>query len=784
MSNEETLAEGVTLRSLSSKVRYRFRGGVSSKNDEETEYKDNESLGHISGHPHTLGYNPDISEADNINFEYASLLDDSPYPEVRAAVPNIDDTSLPIGTLRMWILGILVTTMFSGLNLFFSLRTPPFSISAFVGSLVVWPLGMLWAKYVPNYKIFGMDLNPGPFNIKEHTVITIMGNMSYGEGPSYSAQIVLSLKKFYNINYGWWFEMCTAVSIQAVGYSMAGIMRPILVYPASMIWPSNLVASTFLTNIHMNINHVANGWNVSRLRFFVVVCIGSFIWYWIPGYLASFLSYFAFPTWFAPKNVIINQLFGVQTGLGLIPLTFDWNQISSYIGSPLIPPSFVIGNIFVSIVIIYWLITPILYYSNWSSSLYMPISDSNTYDRYQNKYTPNKIMTDNKFDEEKYKNYSPIFMSATFIVSYGMSFAGITSTLVHTILYHGKDIIFYFRHSRKEPDDIHMKLMRNYKECPQWWFISLLVLLFGLCIINITVWNSELPIWALILALFIAFIFLIPVGLIYAVTNIPIGLNVITEFIVGYILPGKPLAMMFFKSYGYITNAYAITFLQDMKLGHYMKIPPRTLFFAQLISSIWGGVVQILVLHLSDKYIKNLCSPHQTAHFTCNYSKVFFNASILWGVIGPKIIFTNGMYNSLLWWFLLGAILPIINFLISKKYPNSFIKYIHWPVFFNATGMIPPATAFNYGTYCIVGYIFGYVIKKKYFSWWAKYNYTLSAGLDIGLVLSALLIFFTITLSDGPNWWGNNVVNNTLDTQNKAIQIILKEGESFGPSTW
>lgn len=42
---------------------------------------------------------------------------------------------------------------------------------------------------------------------------------------------------------------------------------------------------------------------------------------------------------------------------------------------------------------------------------------------------------------------------------------------------------------------------------------------------------------------------------------------------------------MCFKVYGYISMTQAITFLQDFKLGHYMKIPPRTMFMAQVIIS-------------------------------------------------------------------------------------------------------------------------------------------------------------------------------------------------------
>ena len=61
--------------------------------------------------------------------------------------------------------------------------------------------------------------------------------------------------------------------------------------------------------------------------------------------------------------------------------------------------------------------------------------------------------------------------------------------------------------------------------------------------------------------------------MIQAITNQQVGLNVITELIIGYALPGKPIAMMMFKTFGYITMTQALQFTSDFKLGHYMKVP-------------------------------------------------------------------------------------------------------------------------------------------------------------------------------------------------------------------
>lgn len=54
-----------------------------------------------------------------------------------------------------------------------------------------------------------------------------------------------------------------------------------------------------------------------------------------------------------------------------------------------------------------------------------------------------------------------------------MSFAAISSLVVYTYLHHGKYIWKQYMNSTTEKPDIHMKLMRKYKEAPTWWYLTL-----------------------------------------------------------------------------------------------------------------------------------------------------------------------------------------------------------------------------------------------------------------------------------------------------------------------
>lgn len=62
------------------------------------------------------------------------------------------------------------------------------------------------------------------------------------------------------------------------------------------------------TALHKDQNKPADGWTVSRSRFFAYVFAGSFAFYFLPGLLIPALSNFSVITWFAPNNVVLANL--------------------------------------------------------------------------------------------------------------------------------------------------------------------------------------------------------------------------------------------------------------------------------------------------------------------------------------------------------------------------------------------------------------------------------------------------------------------------------------------
>ena len=127
----------------------------------------------------------------------------------------------------------------------------------------------------------------------------------------------------------------------------------------------------------------------------------------------------------------------------------------------------------------------------------------------------------------------------------------------------------------------------------------------------------------------------------------------LSEFIGGYLFAGKPLANMIFKILSEDVVSQGIFFAQDQKLGHYFKVAPRTVFFAQGFAVLLGSLTQAGVTIWMLGNIENVCSLDQADNFTCPNGRTVYSSSVIWGLIGPARLYSVGkIYSGLLHFFL------------------------------------------------------------------------------------------------------------------------------------
>jgi OPT family oligopeptide transporter len=182
-----------------------------------------------------------------------------------------------------------------------------------------------------------------------------------------------------------------------------------------------------------------------------------------------------------------------------------------------------------------------------------------------------------------------------------------------------------------------------------------------------------------------------------------------------------------------------------------------------------GTLSSLGVLNWSFTNIPHICTSKAPNGFTCPYSRTHFNTSLIWGAIGPRKYFTENNYDALLYFFLIGAVLPVPAYFLSRRGRSnrdeeggkrSIWKYVHIPLFLGGLNYLPPATGMNYGSWVVVGLVFGWVIKKRAQGWWVKYNFVLSAALDSSVGVAGVVIFLTVYFTgaaSGLKWWGTEV---------------------------
>jgi hypothetical protein len=307
-------------------------------------------------------------------------------------------------------------------------------------------------------------------------------------------------------------------------------------------------------------------------------------------------------------------------------------------------------------------------YKNVWYSAYLPMVASGSFDNAGNSYNVSRIINkDGSLNLPNYQAYSPLFLPASRAIAYGLRFASIPATATHILLYYHKHIRTHARRPLSVQPDIHARLMSAYKEVPDWWYlvlfcqcinsrcnpadilISFSVVMFIFGVVVIKVWETQLPVWAFVLAFTIgacfplrcafpqaspfvysALVFVVPIGIIRATTNTQVELNVISELIIGYALPGRPIAMMMFKTWGFSALYQGLRFTHNLKLGHYMKVPPRSMFFCQIVTMVVSGTVQLGVQAWMFSNIEDLCSPDQKdGGFTCTNISLFGTTSII-----------------------------------------------------------------------------------------------------------------------------------------------------------
>ncbi|KAI9343612.1 OPT oligopeptide transporter protein-domain-containing protein [Obelidium mucronatum] len=709
---------------------------------------------------------------------------DEIYDIIDAVAPRSDKPSLKALTFRMWFLGILFGTLMCVANTIFTFRANAFTITPIIAAILAYPAGEAMARYLPR----GI-LNPGRFNHKEHGLIFIVAS-AMSSTPYALKNIVIQkyiLKQDLSLGSCLVFAMAT----QCFGYSFAGLCRRYLVRPAAMMWPSNLATVAMLHSLHSEKKDTSfERYPMSRYKFFWLVTTAMAFWQFLPSLVAPMLTAFSVLCFFSDRSgstkspQLLHVLGSARSGVGFLSFTLDWSLINAY--GPITTPLWASLNQFLGLYVCLWVLVPVL----WSYQAFgadkllgttlqegpngtdssFPLGFAlNSPDIFTSSGTKLNLTDAFTWPEKlpafKFQNET-VNMTTYFAVEYMTAFMVFVASLVHVAIWYGPELWYRFTAKLEELDteDIHNVLMDVYPDVPEAWYLSLLT---WTGVWTIFVCQTErafnLPWFGVILAITTAMCSIVPLGIIQAISGQLVPLKAVGELISGMLFPNDILAVMTFKTLSSVAMSQGLGLVSDMKLGHYLKIPPRSLFLAQFVGSVLGAVISTAIAIATCDFLSSQGGPSKlgglssivsnvmaTSSWTGVQYQTFLSEGILFGAIGPKVLFgLDKHYAKVLLGFAVGLILPIIPWAMHFVQPSGYWHLVNLPLIFVFPSQIGGLRS-DLISPLLVAIGFNYYIKVYRNLWWKKYAYVLSAAFDSGATITLLIVFILTSMI--PNW--------------------------------
>lgn len=153
---------------------------------------------------------------------------------VRRIVSMTDNPEELTLTFRYFLLAVLFIVPGAFLSQMSYFRTTSAAYSVFFVQIASNYVGVWLAKVLPNKKILGINLNPGPWSTKEHVLVTL----SAASGATYNlAYAPVSIAELY---FNQPMHPAVAIffmwSVVVTGYSFAAISRQFLLYDPQYPW--------------------------------------------------------------------------------------------------------------------------------------------------------------------------------------------------------------------------------------------------------------------------------------------------------------------------------------------------------------------------------------------------------------------------------------------------------------------------------------------------------------------------------------------------------------------
>ncbi|KAG6916052.1 hypothetical protein DXG01_008625 [Tephrocybe rancida] len=663
-----------------------------------------------------------------------------------------DDSSLNPWTIRAFVVGIGLSA-FGGVlaEIYYfkpvsDLVQQTVAVSTMFLAIISYVMGMSLAAIIPTHGVFRY-LNPHPFNKKENAFIVIMS--SAAATSALGTEVLAVQRLFYKID--------------------PNPGATVLLYPSKMLYPGII---PLVSMFDMLFKDAAGA--KKKIRVFWIVFGVIFIWEIFPEWMFPLLTGFSIFCLADQRSQDFTRIFGGSNGnegLGILSICFDWQYISGGLNPMAIPLKAQFSN-FIGYILCIVVFVAVYYRNIWESKSFPFLSQELFYAN-GTVYDQLRILNDKfEVDRDLLLQEGLPFYAGTWVVQLLTTNLGMAATFTHLLLWNRHDlrnawawmkpsalkrmwsnfdIRFWrddgMREGVDEDEDIdpHYREMLKYPDSPNSWYFACLAASILMALVIIYKTDSTLPWWGFIVAILLATVSIIFFGSLYAITGLQFIIQPFVQMIGGFIHPGKPMANMYFVLFSYNSVNQALLLLRDLKIAQYTKLPPRAAFTAQIIGTLFGAVLNFVLMNsIIDNQRDILLSVQGTNIWSGQQPQQYNSQAIAWGGLSHELFASGQRYQFVAFAYIIGLFVPVPFWIVHRYFPKLRADYLYTPVICYYIGWLCVGINSSITVYFSIAWFSQWYLRTRYPEWFAKYNYIVAAALDGGTQARCLGRFSSI----------------------------------------
>ncbi|KAM3419992.1 hypothetical protein BST61_g3304 [Cercospora zeina] len=611
--------------------------------------------------------------------------------------------------------------------------------------------------------------NYGPWTLKEHAIAAITATSA--SNASASTTVFAAQKLFYDLPLSGTTIILSIISIGLFGYGLTGLFRPICVWNVEAVYWGTLPTVKTLQGLHwQEVKHS------KPLRWFWYSFAGMFLYEFLPAYIFPWLNSVSIPCLAAmhatgSKGETLTRFFGGATnneGLGLFSLSFDWQYITSFNTSlPLkFQANFAAGLFTCMIMMI------VVWYADIWGAKSLPFMSTRLRSADGSKYPVSDVFKAGVLDHKALAEKGLPRLAGTFAYSMLMANAAIGALIAHVFLFWGGDVKKAYKEARTGVggDRHHQHMSKHYKECPWWWYAIVLVGSFILGAIVVTKENITLPFWAYVVSLLLGTVIAPMSTILYSRYGNGIATNNLSKMLAGIALPGRPVGNMYFSAWSHNMILNTVNLSNDLKMGEYLKIPPRVMFLTQIWGTVFGGFINYAVMDSIVSSQANLLVNSNGDSTWSGASIQSYNTNAASWALSSHLYEIGGRYYMVPVGLALGAGAVVLHRIFVQFVPkirNFSTSELNLPQFIQYAGFIP----YNASQTCVLlsqilsGFFVQFFLRNYRPNFFKNFSYLVTGAFDGGALFALFILSFAVFGAGGkshpfPNWWGNNASGN------------------------